>query len=224
MNNIMKTKQGYNNIRNNIINKTNTAFNELFQEPANRGIIEAIGDALSIQDTDFKILYQNEKAIKMIGNHIGEYCYKAFENKDSVCNNCSLALSFNDGKVRTVERRNPTKSDLTVEITSSVIKDSTGKIIAGIEVVRNISKRKRLEKERERLVVQLKTALANVKTLKGLLPVCSSCNKIRDDNDQWTKVDVYIRDHSNAEITHGYCPECVKKCFPAKQDEVHRNP
>jgi PAS domain S-box-containing protein len=202
----------------------NTPLEHLLKETVNQGIIEAIGDALSIQDTDFKILYQNERAIKMIGNHIGEYCYKAYEKRDSVCENCSLALSFNDGKVRTVERRNPAKRELTVEITSSVIKNSTGKIIAGIEVVRNISKRKRLEEERERLVTQLKTAIANVKTLKGLLPVCSCCNKIRDDNDQWTKVDVYIRDHSNAEITHSYCPECVSKVFPTNQDKVHRNP
>jgi hypothetical protein len=78
-----------------------------------------------------------------------------------------------------------------------------------------------LEEERERLVVELKDALANVKTLKGLLPVCASCNKIRDDKDHWTNVDVYIRDHSEAEITHGYCPECVKKYFSTDDKKVY---
>ncbi len=220
----MQTTTSHIKINKDKININNTPLDQLLKETVNQGIIEAIGDALSIQDTNFKILYQNKKAIKMIGNHIGDYCFKAYENKDSVCENCSLALSFKDGKVRTVERRNPTKKELTVEITSSVIKDSTGKIIAGIEVVRNISKRKRLEEERERLLAQLKTSIANVKTLKGLLPICASCNKIRDDNDQWTPVDVYIRDHSDAEITHGYCPDCVIKFFPTNQEKVHFKP
>ena len=185
------------------------------------GVLEAIGDGLSIQDTDFKILYQNDKAIQMIGNHVGKYCFKAFEHRDHVCAGCPLALSFRDGKVRTAERRNPFRKELIVEITSSAIKDSTGKIIAGIEVARDITRRKRLEEERERLVVELKDALANVKTLKGLLPVCASCNKVRDDKDHWTNVDVYIRDHSEAEITHGYCPECVKKHFSTDDKQVY---
>ena len=109
-----------------------------------------------------------------------------------------MALSFKDGKVHTVERRNPYKKELVVEITSSVIKDSKGEIIAGMEVVRKITRRKKLEKEQERLVFELKDALRKVETPKGLLPICASCNKVRDDKNEWTKVDVYIRDHYEA--------------------------
>ena len=187
----------------------------------NQEIIEAIGYAVSLQDKNFKIIYQNKMAKKIIGNHTGEFCYQAFEHNDGVCDKCPLALSFKDGKVHTVERRNPYKKELVVEITSSVIKDLKGGIIAGMEVVRNITRCKKLTKEQERLVHELKDALREVKTPKGLLPICACCNKVRDDRNTWTKVDVYIRDHYETEITHGYCPDCVKKHFSTNDKNVY---
>jgi AmiR/NasT family two-component response regulator len=68
--------------------------------------------------------------------------------------------------------------------------------------------------EREKLVAELQEALANVKTLRGLLPICASCKKIRDDHGYWQQVEVYIRDHSEVEFSHGLCPDCVGKYFP----------
>ena len=187
----------------------------------NQEIIEAFGYAVSLQDKNFKIIYQNKMAKKFIGNHTGEFCYQAFEHNERVCDECPLALSFEDGKVHTAERRNPHKKELIVEITSSVIKDSKGEIIAGMEVVKNITRRKKLEEKQEMLVLELKDALRKVKTLKGFLPICASCNKIRDKKNGWTNVDVYIRDHSEAELTHGYCPECVKKHFLTDDKHVY---
>jgi CheY-like chemotaxis protein len=71
-----------------------------------------------------------------------------------------------------------------------------------------------MEKERARLIHELQTALAKVKTLSGLLPICASCKKIRDDEGYWHRVEVYIRDHTEAEFTHGLCPECAKDLYP----------
>jgi hypothetical protein len=58
---------------------------------------------------------------------------------------------------------------------------------------------------------ELQVALENIKTLKGLIPICASCKKIRGDNGYWNQIEVYIRDHSEAEFTHGLCSECAKK-------------
>lgn len=58
------------------------------------------------------------------------------------------------------------------------------------------------------------TAMAEVKTLRGLIPICSSCKKIRDDKGIWNQIEIYIRNHSDAEFTHGICPDCVKKLYP----------
>jgi CheY-like chemotaxis protein len=67
--------------------------------------------------------------------------------------------------------------------------------------------------EKEALVAGLKDALAKVRKLSGLLPICASCKKIRDDKGYWRQVEVYIKDHTDAEFTHGYCPECAAKLW-----------
>ena len=74
--------------------------------------------------------------------------------------------------------------------------------------------RKRAEEEREKLVQELQKTLAKVKTLSGLIPICASCKKIRDDKGYWGQIESYIRDHSEAEFSHGICPDCMKKLYP----------
>jgi hypothetical protein len=63
----------------------------------------------------------------------------------------------------------------------------------------------------EKLILQLRGALAEVRTLSGMLPICSSCKKIRDDKGYWSQIESYISEHSRAEFSHGICPECEKK-------------
>lgn len=77
-----------------------------------------------------------------------------------------------------------------------------------------ILERKKAEEEKARLIVELQHALANVKMLSGMLPICSSCKKIRDDQGYWTQIEAYIREHSEAEFSHSICPECAKKLYP----------
>ncbi len=79
---------------------------------------------------------------------------------------------------------------------------------------------RRGEIERVRLLADLQEALANVKTLRGLLPICAACKKIRDDKGYWNHIESYIEKHSNAEFTHGICPECAKRLYPEAYDEV----
>jgi len=70
------------------------------------------------------------------------------------------------------------------------------------------------EKERESLISELTDALSEVKKLSGLFPICASCKKIRDDKGYWNQIESYIRDRSEADFTHGICPECAKKLYP----------
>jgi PAS domain S-box-containing protein len=75
-------------------------------------------------------------------------------------------------------------------------------------------KRKRAEYERDRLVCELQEALDNVKTLRGLLPICASCKKIRNNQGYWDQIETYISARSEAEFTHGTCPDCMKRLYP----------
>ena len=85
-------------------------------------------------------------------------------------------------------------------------------------VAKEITDRKHAEAERENLIKELQEALKNIKTLRGLLPICASCKKIRDDKGYWNGLETYIHQHTEAEFTHGICPECMRKLYPGLFD------
>ena len=87
--------------------------------------------------------------------------------------------------------------------------DSTNKSLKD-----EIKSRKKSEQEKEKFLIELKTALSEVKTLRGILPICSFCKQIRDDKGYWSQIESYIQKHSDADFTHGICPECIKKHYP----------
>jgi hypothetical protein len=82
-----------------------------------------------------------------------------------------------------------------------------------------IRHRRTAEQEKEKVIAELQQALGEIKTLRGIIPICSGCKKVRDDQGYWRMVEVYVRDRSEAEFSHGLCPECVAKYFP-KPDEA----
>jgi PAS domain S-box-containing protein len=86
-----------------------------------------------------------------------------------------------------------------------------GVITGCIGIALDITEQRRLEEQREQLIEELRNALTDIKTLRGLLPICAWCKKIRDDRGYWTQIEQYIRAHSEAEFTHGICPECRQK-------------
>jgi hypothetical protein len=104
-------------------------------------------------------------------------------------------------------------SQAEVSLSISPLQDDRGKIIGVSTVALDISKRKREEAERMRLIQELTETLGHVKTLSGLLPICASCKKIRDDEGYWQQVETYIMAHSDADFTHGICPECSQRVY-----------
>jgi len=92
--------------------------------------------------------------------------------------------------------------------------DGSGRPQGGIVVLRDVTERKFVEEDRERLIVELYKSLEKVKTLTGLLPICAGCKKIRDDQGYWTQVEDYIARHSDVTFTHGLCPDCVSGLYP----------
>ena len=90
-------------------------------------------------------------------------------------------------------------------------RDKQGEISGYVGITRDISKRKKEEEEREKIISDLQNALSKVKTLSGMLPICASCKKIRNDKGYWQQVEVYMEEHSEAEFSHGICPDCAEK-------------
>jgi hypothetical protein len=101
------------------------------------------------------------------------------------------------------------------------VAERTADLVKNIELARaEITRRISAEVERERFVGELKEALANVKTLQGLLPICAWCKRIRDDKGYWMQVETYIGRHSAAQFTHGMCPECARKLEEADDEST----
>ena len=78
---------------------------------------------------------------------------------------------------------------------------------------KKIDEKMEAEKKREMLIAELQAALSEVKSLSGLLPICSSCKKVRDDEGYWSRLETYISHHSGAEFSHGLCPACMEKLY-----------
>jgi PAS domain S-box-containing protein len=91
--------------------------------------------------------------------------------------------------------------------------DDGGQVTGFEAVARDITERKELERERERLIAELREALLNVKVLRGLLPICSCCKKVRNDGGYWQQIEIYLREHTHAEFTHGLCPDCLDRYY-----------
>jgi PAS domain S-box-containing protein len=88
------------------------------------------------------------------------------------------------------------------------LKDGGGDLIGTLSTARDITERRQAADDRERLIDELTAAMAKVRTLSGILPICAWCKKVRSDEGYWHQVEVYVRDHSEAEFSHGICPEC----------------
>jgi len=81
-------------------------------------------------------------------------------------------------------------------------------------IIHDVTERLKAEREKEELIIKLENALKEIRSLKGIIPLCSCCKKIRDDKGYWTQLEEYLLEHSDAEVSHGLCPDCMKRLYP----------
>ncbi|HEY6837814.1 MAG TPA: ATP-binding protein [Geobacteraceae bacterium] len=137
-------------------------------------IIAAIGEGISIQDREFKVLYQNRIHKERIGSHEGKFCYEAYSHRDAVCPECAVALAFSDGRVHTIEKTNLIGGKpMYLEITASPLRDASGEIVAGIELVRDVTEHKENEGEIYRLNAALQRRAAELTAMNRELEAFS---------------------------------------------------
>lgn len=118
------------------------------EKSKSEAIIAAIGDGVSIQNTDYKIIYQNQPCKDILGDHVGEYCFSGYQEKEEICSGCPLTLSFRDGNIHKAERSIVADIGLRyLEITASPIMDAEKKIVSGLSLIRDITERKHWEEE-----------------------------------------------------------------------------
>ena len=220
------------------LNHSNSQTGEIFKPLAEPEIVKELprqiaGDTLSmlldavnssaagliITDMDGTIRFANPAFCRMFDYALSEttgknaaelfFARKIRKFSDVIA---MLDLSSNDTEEFVVETKDGRR--FAVEVAASNVTSASGEIVGRMASFINISRRKEIEADKERLIKQLQDALDNIKVLKGIIPICASCKKIRDDKGYWKQIESYLKEHSDADFSHGICPECAKKLYP----------
>ncbi len=144
------------------------------------------------------------------------------EDRDLVWHTVQESLSQKQPFILLYRIRTKTDEEKWVWEKGRGIWSEQGNLLALEGFITDITVLKRLQQEREQLIKELQKALSEVKTLSGLLPICSSCKKIRDDQGYWEQLENYFRKHSEILFTHSICPECMKKLYPDIYEKLQR--
>lgn len=145
---------------------------------------------------------------------IGRKIWDIFEKDEADKRFAIVKKVFTEGNTEEIEVRVPLPSHDTYYLTTvKPISNEVGAVETVICTSKNITKRKLAEIALTEKHDRLSEALEQIKTLSGLLPICASCKKIRDDKGYWNQIEIYIQKHSNAQFSHGICPDCAKKLY-----------
>ncbi len=145
------------------------------EKSKSEAILAAIGDPVLIIDTQYQIIYQNDIANNLFGENRGKYCYDAYQGRSRVCDRCAVTTAWQDGRIHKIDKvMTSPRGTKYVEIAASPLKNSVGEIYAGIEIVRDVTKRRLAEESLLRANTLLKSILES--TTDGILAVGSDGN------------------------------------------------
>ncbi len=189
-------------------------------------IVSGIGEGLAIFDRDRRFVYQNAIHKERVGDRSGSQCPDGCEFGKAVCDdNCALSRSLRTGTIiRSEEQVDTEDGTLYFDVTASPLRSHSGEVIGGIRLVRDVTERMRYMEQRGKLLEELYDSVSRVKQLSGLIPVCASCKKIRDDGGYWGKVEEYLGAHTNAQVDQSLCPDCTTRLYPEEGPDCERKP
>ena len=188
-----------------------------------RSILNASPDDITIADLEGRVLMISPNAVTMFGfdnaeQGMGRKVTDFLVPEDRERAMSRVALLFQGVRSGPSEYRGLRKDGTTleIEVNSALIRDAEGRPSKLLVIARDITARKQTEAD-------LQKAVAQIKRLHGLLPICMHCKKIRDDRGNWSPVEVYVRERTDAEFSHGLCPHCLATKYPEfAQDEDER--
>lgn len=184
-----------------------------------RTIVETMQEGILLSDKNLDVAYANHNAERLFGHSLEETKHRPIENffpadlKDFLFEKIQQRKKgISERYTVHLQRKDGSKHWL--YFSSTPMLDQQGSFAGILSLVSDITDSKKMEEEREHLIADLQNALSSIRKLSGLLPICSACKKIRDDQGYWNQLEEYIHDHSEAEFTHSLCPDCIKKLYP----------
>jgi PAS domain S-box-containing protein len=186
-------------------------------------ILDGLDVVVYVADMDtYEILYLNDFAKQMVGQMEGQKCYEHLQVGQTgpcdFCTNDKLIDAQGQPTGPYVWEFQNTRFDTWSRIVDKAITWADGRIVR-LEVAADIPDLKHAHAENLALIAKLQKALDEVDTLRGIIPICSYCKKVRDDQGFWDQVEQYFAKRSGAEFSHGICPECMDKNFPKEESE-----
>ncbi|MEW6128092.1 MAG: PAS domain S-box protein [Acidobacteriota bacterium] len=166
---------------------------------------------------DGRFMDANEAYLRAIGRTLEEIQGRTPVELDTWVNPADYQHFMEEVRRRKTVRnyecqlRTPSGKQVVALLTAEIIEVNGQQCVLVITL--DITRRKQAEAEREQLIAQLQEALTKVKLLSGLLPICASCKKIRDDKGYWNQIEDYISKHSEAEFSHSVCPDCLENFY-----------
>ncbi len=192
-------------------------------------IFESLGNPVILLNENNKIENMNHASLELFTDSkaSGAYYY-GHENKTEPLSWLSDELSqFEAQNIQQLsfDKKLSTESAIQhFEVKLKRMMDISGKFSGTIVILNNITERRQAEQEKTELISELQCSMAEIKKLSGFIPICSSCKKIRDDKGYWQQVEQYVSERSEAQFSHGICPDCMKKLYPEFADEVLKDP
>lgn len=176
-----------------------------------------LDDNIAIIDGTYKIIFQNTLSQKIHSLQLGTQCYQGFRNQPVACPGCPAQQVFQGAGVSKSEQIYTSKEngEQHIELIASPLTDSKGAIIAAIIVQHDVTAARRITAERELLIQQLQETVNKLRKLNGAVSICMFCKKIRDENQEWSSIETFLRHRLDFELNHGLCLDCGKKHYPA---------
>lgn len=145
---------------------------------------------------------------------IGHTIWDVFEKEEADKRFAAVKWVCENAQTKVIEVRVPRPDGDRYYITTvKPVFGEKGEVASVICISKEITERKRIEEEREKIIAELQKALSEIKQLSGLLPICASCKKIRNDTGYWEQVETYIASHTGVEFSHGICPTCAEVLY-----------
>jgi len=147
---------------------------------------------------------------------VGRRIWDVFEAAEAEKRYAVLRQVFDTGKPKVFEVRVPRPDgDRYYLTTVQPVLDAAGAVASAMCSSKEITDRRRMEQQLQERLAELEDALAHVKRLQGIIPICAHCHSVRSDPENWQRLEAYVAEHSDAQFSHGICPACLELHYPS---------
>ena len=192
-----------------------------------QAILNSIDDGVVVADKHFRLLQLNPAAQRMHGHALEDVPPEGWSERYGIFQRDGetpfpyeqlplvrvLTGEAFVSEVEAVIKHANCLAGIVVRSLASPVKNARGEMVGAVVVMHDVTQQARADEERQRLIAELQQALREIKTLRGLIPICASCKSVRDISGYWQKLEAFLMEHADVEFSHGICNDCGEKLY-----------